>query len=299
MFPLIHSLSRLRTGSILVASVFLLAACGPASSDPEPTKSTESAATAVSDDLTVGDILGSSQAAWEAASTERVTTQWGYDLRDATPAASPAAANQESIAIRVSPDSQYFVNNLGGVMMEEVIVVDDIVYARGPRMNKVIAPHADPETWVKVDPGTLPEDEPIRYFLLNRVKPTQAPFSNLRQDDLARPAKDIGVIQINGRTCHAYTYTEDNGDMGEWEIEVSFDDTTDLPCRLVRTMEGGYQAVSIFEYDVPGLALARPDTFIPASPIGPATPVVGPLGLPSTGPLSTPVPATPVATPGV
>ena len=299
MVPFIRSISHMRFASILVATVLLLAACGPAASDPEPTNTVEPATDTPNDELTVGDILGSTQAAWEAAGNERVTTRWGYNLRDATPTASPAAANQESIAIRVSPDSQYFVNYLGGTMMEEVTVIDNTVYARGPRMNKVIAPHADPETWVKVDPNSLPEDEPMRYFLLNREKPAQAPFSNLRQDDLERPAEDIGEIQVDDRSCHAYTYTEDNADMGEWDIEVSFDDATNLPCRLVRTMEGGYQAVSIFEYDVPGLTLARPDTFIPASPIGPATPVVGPLGLPSTGPLSTPVPASPVATPGV
>jgi hypothetical protein len=34
--------------------------------------------------------------------------------------------------------------------------VGDILYAGGPRMNRVIDPHSRPETWVKVDPLKLP-----------------------------------------------------------------------------------------------------------------------------------------------
>jgi hypothetical protein len=124
-------------------------------------------------ELSVGDILAPINDAWHATSKERVTTQWGNNLRDAEPRASPQPANQENVAIAIAPDSQYFVNKLGGVRMEEVILVDDAVYARGPRINTNIAPNTDPETWVKANTEKLPMDESMRYLLLARAIPAK------------------------------------------------------------------------------------------------------------------------------
>lgn len=288
---------RFRALITLLVCGLVLIACGPLANESDQAPTTGTTQPPAAGELSVGDVLSPLAMAWKSVGNERVTTQWGNNLTAATPSPSPSPPGQESVAITIAPESRYLVNRLGGVTMDEVIAIDGVIYARGPRMTKVIAPHADPETWVRVDPATLPREEPVRYFLINQQQPPQAPFANLDKETLAQPATDIGEIDVHGRACHAYTFTEETPDMGQWTIEVSLDVETGLPCRLVRTMDGTYQAVSIFEYNVPDLELARPATWIPASPIGRTTPVVGPLGLPSTGPLSTPVPATPVATP--
>lgn len=286
-----------RSFLLLVASAVIVAACGPLGDEAEPTPTVNALRPAEENELSVNDVLSRVEEAWLTVDSMQVTTVWGNDLLSASSTATPAVPLQRSIATIKRPNEQHHINTLGGVTQEEVIYVDGSLYARGSRMHGWIAPNVNPEMWVKVEPSTLPEDLHMRYYLESRRALPEAPFANVEATTRQNVATDIGNVEVEGRTCHGYTFAEDSADLGLWDIELTIDDETNLPCRLVRTTNSSYQGITMFQFNMPDVRIERPGTWVPAPVPGPATPRVGPLGLPSTGPLATPAPAAPVASP--
>jgi hypothetical protein len=257
----VFQMSR-RIFPLLLVAVVLSACTVDDVAEADPTPTLAPPPTAAPGELTVGDLIARVDAAWPMVTSMRTMSTSGPVPSD-DPSAAEARGVQSSIEEVVAPGNRRIVRMTDEVTTDEQIYVEGKVYMYGVFVASAVAPEVGPTTWITVDPSVVPADTPVGYQLSYLMRPNETPFGSITDDMRQRPAAPAGQVQVGGRTCTVYTFTDATqaGDRVDYELAL---DENDLPCQLVQRA-GGFQNSSVFEINVPDLRIMAPDTPTPVS----------------------------------
>ena len=253
------------TVSILAGAV-MLGACSPeGDTAPEPT-ATSVAISFGPNDTAVGTLINESQVAW--AEVERWTSETRIEASsDGSAIAEPSVTTEEVVL----PNNRHILNMNGENVVSEETIVNGMIYVRGPLVSSSIFPGVDAETWISFSPNQVPPETALAQRASYLTSPPEFPFATVTEETRALPASPAGEIQVNGDTCHVFTFTSaGSGSDGESiEYRIAFDDA-DRPCQLVREA-GGIVETTTWTYDDGEIAIrppenARPVDTFPSAP---------------------------------
>ena len=226
-----------RTGIGLIVILALLSGCGqmpdptpvpPAATTAPPDAATATVSSPVAGELTLGDLAQRVGAAWPAVRSYRVTFTGAtvplpaasgtpVSRPAATPGATPVARSAETFAtVRdvVLPDRQYQRVSGLGADDHEAVAIGDALFVRGPLVDR-IAPGTPPETWITIDPATLPAGATLTRLLGGLPAIPAAPLASLPERLWPQAVRELGVESFDGRECRVYgaadTVTERRG----------------------------------------------------------------------------------------
>ena len=254
---------------IAVVTLFaLLAGCGPMP-EPSPTPAPEitppaeervaTPGTPASTQLTLGELAERVNAAWPTVGSYRITFTGstlsmpaGLGTPVARPLATPAATPMGTLAatpvarpretfvsIRevVLPDRQRQDLRGLGEHDHEAIAIGDRLYVRGPLVDQ-IAPGTPDNTWIVVEPSTVPEGSMLSQLLGGLPGIPAAPLASLPERLLPQLIREMGVVDHDGRECRVFGAADTvpaTGMRVDYTIAV---DDRDLPC-FIETGTGG------------------------------------------------------------
>ena len=250
-----------------LAILVTLAACGDDENDAEPTavatltpvsivggdspRSSPGSASpetlaASGEPATVGELAALVEAAWSGVTSYRATTTnsgSGGVLTDSlaspvssSPAAdtgSPAAATPDGLVAVdevVMPDLRHQIVREGGAE-SEFIAANGLVYTRGAYNRVYIDPSLNPDTWVRLDPATVPANTPLAIFVERFAgpEPFDSPFAGLQPSTLDSPLTPLNVDTVDGRTCQSYRVVQTTQTGERVDIRLAIDERN-LPC---------------------------------------------------------------------
>lgn len=252
------TLKRLNHLPFVLSAILMLTACSTGSDDPEPTA--EPTATIVPTlppgAMTVGDVIASVDAEWPTITSYRATS-WSTEGANLS---APVASSPVTVEEVVLPSNRHIMQLTDGVVVDEQLLVDGRVYMKGAIVPAAIAPMMDTNTWIEVDPAAATSDTPIAMQVAYLTSPIVSPFAGVSTETRGLQAVPIDDVQVEGRTCRAFSFgTESEGGL-RFEISV---DEQNLPCRLVQTASG-FSSVTVYEFNLPDLVLAAPTIATPA-----------------------------------
>lgn len=249
----------LRAAALLVA-VIVLVGCGPMPESPTATTTTTTVTppantgtpplgSPTAGQLTLGQLAQRVNAAWSGVRSYRITftgATTGTPVASpvararATPAATPLARPREtfvSIHEVVFPDQQrQEVRGLGGDD-HEAVAVGGRLFIRGPLVQR-IAPGTPDDTWVAIDPSTLPEGSVLARLLGGLPQLPGPPLAAVPPRLSPQTLRDLGSVKVDDRTCQVYGAADtvvSSGMRVDYAIAV---DDRDLPCSI-ETSAGG------------------------------------------------------------
>ena len=249
---------------VLGALVLLvLGACSSGSDDPPPptlVPPTEVATpTLAPGQARVGDLLERAEASWDG-----VTNLRSVFSSTETSSSEAETGGREVVVEEVKPDRRRVVVREDGIVTDEQIVVDGVIYLRGSFVAGLVAPNVGDQTWVTVDPAVVPPDTPVGQQVAALNAPISAPYQAVRPETRALPATPAGRIDIAGRSCQAFTFSaRDTVSGGQIEYTLALDDTDRL-CALNQSA-GAVTNRTVFTYNVPQLTIEAPLAATPVS----------------------------------
>lgn len=201
----------------------------------------------------------------------------------ATPTGSPTAATpvaaagpQRTELEVVRPDRVRQVVTGTGDYDHEAIVAGDRVYLRGP-LASIVVPGASPEAWVVMPASALAaaagaEDNPAA-LLAALLTPPPSPLANLPPNLLPQEPRDLGAVEIDGRTCRAWGAANTTRTGERLDITIAIDGDG-LPCSIETRKGTEVQGAIIWEAFGEDFDIEPPDA---------ATPVAAPAATPTGG----------------
>lgn len=257
----------MRAASVSIALLALLAGCGPMpeatpTSTPAPATSTPGGDAATPDtsgtlgtpespNQTFGDLADRVSAAWPDIDSYRVTftgsalaSSSGTGTPAARPMATPGAtpmARPRDVYVTVRevdlPDRQRQMLTGLGSDDHEAIAIGTALYVRGPVVER-IAPGTSPESWIEMDPTTLPEGAMLLHLLGGLPEPPGTPLATLPERLRAQTVREQEAIEQDGRQCRVYAAADTlpaTGMRVDYTIAI---DENDVLC-FVETGAGG------------------------------------------------------------
>lgn len=225
------------------------APAAPADATPDDPASTP--ATAVADELTLGDLAMRVDAAWSEVTAFRITftgatvsppTTLGSPIAraGATPEGTPLARSRESfVSIRevVLPDRQRQELTGLGDIDHEAIAIEDRLFLRGPLVDQ-IAPGTDAGVWIAIDPSTLPDGARLTQLLGGLPEAPEAPLASLPERLWPQTVRDLGTVEFDNRQCQVYGAADTVQATGmRVDYTIAIDDRG-IPC-FIETGTGG------------------------------------------------------------
>lgn len=253
--------------TIALVSVVVLAGCGSGTGKgPDPTVEPTSgptngpAPTLTSDQISVGSLIDRIDAAWPTVRNSRETT-WSGTSSDSigTPPPDQTVTTEELVL----PSSRRVVVTTGGKPSDEQIAINGAVFFKGAFVVGAVAPFAGAATWVQVDPSIVPPDSIVGQRLSYLTGPIVPPYDTVTDDLRARAATPAGQILVGGHACDAFTFVDTTSNGSKIDYALSLDDRN-LPCSLVQSA-GGYENITVYEFNTPNLVIAAPKTATPVS----------------------------------
>lgn len=147
------------------------------------------------------------------------------------PVATPVTASP-FVVVRevVLPDRQRQTLTGSGADDHEAIVLAETLYLRGPLAQEIL-PGASDDVWVSLPLSALsPESEAGRVLAGLAVIPT-SPMAGLRAGLRPQELRDLGPIEIEGRSCTAYGGADTTAIGTRRDITVAVD-AEGLPCSI-------------------------------------------------------------------
>ncbi len=203
----------------------------------------------------MGDLVARTEVAWTSVSSMRTTFWIGTSSESGT----PPATGSYTTEVDVLPSSRHVVQVVDGQVVDEQITVGGRVFMKGPIVVAAIAPMVSPDTWVEVDPAAASSNSPVAMQVSYLTSPVSSPFATVSPETFALEAFPVGEVTVGGRRCQAYTFGDTSGTGIQYELSL---DANDLPCRIVLT-SGDIANITIYEFNVPGLAIAVPEIATP------------------------------------
>lgn len=245
---------------ITVLIAIVLVSCG---SDDKPTTPPPPTPppTAEPGQLTVGDLVTQSEAAWSQVHSLRTTSQSGQIPREGD--APPAMTG--SVQDWTTDGDRHVIEFRDGVAINEQIYVDGVIYMRGEIVNSAVAPGIGINTWIILNPDVIPEDTPVGRQVSYLTREQSNPFGPLQPETMVTPVREAGRVTVGDRSCTVYSYGDVNNTGTEIRVEIAVADDG-LPCQVVQRTEG-FQNSTVYEYNLEGVDIL--------APTDPATPVSG------------------------
>ncbi len=239
-----------RSFVVALILVLILAGCGNSSepATPEPTPQPTPLPTVTPGGTTVGGLLTAMEAAWSGVASMR-TTQWDTD---GGASATPPANGSMTVETVILPNARHRVQLVGGIAVDEQIVVDGRIFMRGATVPAMIAPAVDAATWIEVDAAAADAGLPIAGLISYLTTPIDSPLGEVTAETRALEAFPAGMTEVAGRSCQVFTFAP--GDAVTYQLSV---DMQGLPCSLVVT-GGGQSTITTYEFNIPDLAIAAP-----------------------------------------
>lgn len=261
----IHRPAMLIRLAVLSLSAVLLAACGSSSDEnaAAPTvESTSAPATAAPGEMSVADVTGRINTAWEGVSAFQVTSSSGPIPVD-TGSGTPVPDRSYAVETWTAPNNREVIEVVDSTVINEQMYVDGVIYMKGIFVGSAVAPEVGSGTWIMLDKDVVPRDTPVGNRVAYLTREPISPFSSLSDDLLAQPVKDSGTVQVGGRSCTLYTFGDPGGEGDEIRYEVALDEN-DLPCQVVQRA-GGYQNSSVYEFNADEIEIVAPDAGTPVA----------------------------------
>jgi hypothetical protein len=250
-----------RTATHFLLLLLLLSACSSGNdAAPSPARPTDAATPTLAPGQTrVGDLLARAEASWSSVSNLRsvfTSTQ--------TTSSGTAAGQREVVVEEIKPDRRRVVIRQDGAVIDEQIVVEGVIYLRGSFVAGLVAPNVGAETWVTVDPALVPPDTPVGQQMSALTAPIAPPYQTVSAETRALPATAAGRVDVEGRSCAAFTFSaRDATSGGQIDYTLALDDTDRL-CALDQTA-GAVTNRTIFTYNLPELTIEAPLAATPVS----------------------------------
>lgn len=203
----------------------------------------------------MGDLVSRVDAAWTSVTSMR-TTFWTGATGDS---GTPAPTGSYTTEIDVLPSARHIIQTVDGQVVDEQITVGGRVYMKGAMVVAAIAPMVGPDAWVEVDPAGAASNSPVAMQIAYLTSPISSPFATVTPETLALEAFPAGEVVVGGRTCQAYEFGDTSGAGILYELSL---DANDLPCRMKLT-SGDIANITVYEFNVPGLAIAVPEIATP------------------------------------
>lgn len=251
--------------AVLSLSAVLLVACGSNGREnaAAPTApATEGPATAAPGEMSVADLTGRINTAWEAINAFRVTSSSGPIPVD-TGSGTPVPDSSYAIETWTVPNNREVVEVVEGTVINEQMYVEGVIYMKGIFVGSAVAPEVGSGTWITLDKDVVPRDTPVGNRVAYLTREPASPFRSLSDDLLAQPVKDSGTVQVGDRTCTLYTFGDPDNEGDEIRYEVALDEN-DLPCQVVQRA-GGYQNSSVYEFNTDEIRIVAPDAGTPVA----------------------------------
>lgn len=252
--------------SVLAMSAILLASCtGDDSADVSsaPTSApTQPPATAAPGQLSVGELTGRINDAWNDVSALRVTSSSGPIPAD-TGSGTPTPPGSYAIETWTAPNNRQITEVVDGAVINEQVYKDGIIYMKGTFVGSAVAPEVGSDTWITLDKDVVPRDTPVGNRIAYLTREPSSPFVNMSEDMLDQPVNESGNVQVGDRSCALYSFGDPGGEGDEIRYEVALDEN-DLPCQVVQRA-GGFQNSSVYEIDTEEIDIVAPDAGTPVS----------------------------------
>lgn len=249
----------------LAFSALVLASCTTGENDnaAAPTLApTDTPATAAPGEMSVGDLTGRINAAWEHVEAFRVTSSSG-PIPVETAAGTPTPDTSYAIETWTAPNNRQITEVVDGTVINEQVYVAGTIYMKGVFVGSAVAPEVGSGTWITLDKDVVPRDTPVGNRIAYLTREPASPFVTMAPELLAQPVRESGTVQVEGRSCTLYSFGDPGGEGDEIRYEVALDEH-DLPCQVVQRA-GGYQNSSVYEFNGDDITITAPDAGTPVA----------------------------------
>jgi hypothetical protein len=252
--------------AVLALSAIFLAACTSGDDDnavsPTAAPPTHPPATAAPGEMSVDDLTGRINAAWDGVTALRVTSSSGpIPVQDDS--GTPAASGSYAVETWTAPNNRQITEVVDGTIINEQIYVDGAVFMKGIFVGSAVAPEVGSGTWITLDRDVIPRDTPVGNRVAYLTREPASPFAVMSPELLAQPVRESGTVRVGDRACTLYTFGDPRGEGAEIRYEVALDEN-DLPCQVIQRA-GGFQNSSVYEINEDDIQVAAPDGGTPVA----------------------------------
>ena len=188
----------------------------------------------------------------------------------ATPlAAAPFVARREV----VMPDKQRQTLTGAGDDDHEAIIDGDTIYLRGPFAGALVPGTAN-TTWLSIPRSDLTPESDVSRVLSGLSAPPVSPLAGLREGLRPQELRELGPVEIEGRSCIAYGGADTTAIGTRQDITIAVD-AAGLPCSIETRV--GIDLVSQVVYSAfnQPLTIETPSAATPVASLSPAATPVG------------------------
>jgi hypothetical protein len=241
--------------------------------------------------VTFGDLADRVNAAWADVRTYRA------EFRSTSPATPPLAtpgwtnvatpigvgaaqqttpvATSAFVALRevVLPDKQRQTLTGSGEDDHEAIVVGDTIFLRGPFAQELV-PDTGESAWLSIPVSALTPESEAGHVLAGLSVPPTSPLASLRSGLRPQELRELGPVEIEGRSCTAYGGADTTAIGTRQDITVAVD-AAGLPCSIETRVGTDLVSQVVYTAFNEPLTIEAPSASTPAAGLLPAATPVG------------------------
>jgi hypothetical protein len=249
----------------LAFSAILLASCTSGNDDnanAPVAEATQAPATAAPGEMSVDELTGRINAAWDGVTALRVTSSSG-PIPVQVASGTPAPSGSFAVESWTSPNNRQITEVVDGTIINEQVYVNGEVFMKGIFVGSAVAPEMGSGTWIILDREVIPRDTPVGNRVAYLTREPASPFAVMSEELLVQPVRESGTVRVGDRSCSLYTFGDPHGEGNEIRYEVALDEN-DRPCQVVQRA-GGFQNSSVYEINEDDIQIIAPDSGTPVA----------------------------------
>lgn len=251
--------------AVVATSALILASCTTEENDnatAPQAEPTSAPATAAPGEMSVADLTGRINDAWQGVTSLQVTSSSG-PIPVQTGSGTPVPNSSYAIETWTAPNNRQITEVVDGTVINEQVYINGTIYMKGIFVGSAVAPEVGSGTWITLDQNVVPRDTPVGNRIAYLTREPASPFAGMSNDLLAQPVRESGNVQVGERTCTLYSFGDPGNEGDEIRYEVALDEN-DLPCQVVQRA-GGYQNSSVYETNQDTITITAPDSGTPVA----------------------------------
>ena len=193
--------------------------------------------------MTVGDVVGFSDDAWQDVTFMRTTAQSGP-----IPTDDEGSPFTGTVQDWTPNGDRHLLEFQEGTMINEQIWADGTVYMRGQFVSSAVAPELDVNTWVILDTAIVQEHTPVGIQIEYLTRDQNGPYGDLSDEFLGQSVSEGVRVTVGDRSCTMYTFGDENDTGTEIRYEIAVDDSG-LPCQVIQRA-GDFQNSTVYLFNL-------------------------------------------------